>query len=63
VFTREEIAAEVWGGPHLKSSRAMDTHLCRIARKFEAVSGERVVTNVWGDGYKLTATPEKGVEI
>lgn len=62
VFTREEIALEVWG-THIGSSRALDTHLCRAAQKFQAVSGERLITNVWGQGYKLTVTPEKGMEL
>lgn len=53
VFTRDEISWEVWGGPDLKSSRALDSHVSRMAAKFRAAGGEGVVQNVWGRGYKL----------
>jgi DNA-binding response OmpR family regulator len=62
VLGRDEISAEVWGGPSLTRSRALDTHISRMANKFNAVGGERVLHNVWGVGYKLTTTPEKGIE-
>ncbi len=62
VFTRDEISWEVWGGPDLRTSRAMDSHISNMAKKFRAVSpGARVVENVHGRGYKMTANPG-GVE-
>ncbi len=60
VFTRDEISREVWGGPDLKSSRALDSHVSRMAAKFRAAGGDRVVENVWGRGYKLNNA--QGVE-
>lgn len=60
VFTRDEISREVWGGPDLKTSRALDTHVSRMAAKFRAAGGDRVVENVWGRGYKLNNA--QGVE-
>jgi DNA-binding response OmpR family regulator len=62
VLGRDEISQEVWGGPNLTKSRALDTHISRMAQKFRSAGGEAVLHNVWGVGYKLTATPEKGVE-
>jgi DNA-binding response OmpR family regulator len=53
VFTRDEISREVWGGPDLKTSRTLDTHVSRMAAKFRATGGNDVVRNVWGRGYKL----------
>ncbi len=61
VFTRDEISRDVWGGPDLKSSRALDSHVSRMAAKFRAAGGDRVVENVWGRGYKLNNA--QGVEL
>ncbi|MGO9954741.1 MAG: winged-helix domain-containing protein [Solirubrobacteraceae bacterium] len=61
VFTRDEISREVWGGPDLKSSRALDSHVSRMAAKFRAAGGDRVVENVRGRGYKLNNA--QGVEL
>ncbi len=62
VFTRDEISRDVWGGPDLRSSRALDSHVSRMAAKFRAAGGDRVVENVWGRGYKLNNDPQ-GVEL
>jgi DNA-binding response OmpR family regulator len=61
VFSRDEISWEVWGGPELKSSRTMDSHVHRMAQKFRAAGGSEVVQNVWGRGYKLSESG--GVEL
>lgn len=60
VFTRDEISWEVWGGPDVKTSRALDGHMSRMARKFSA-TGSTVIETVHGRGYKLRANPG-GVE-
>jgi DNA-binding response OmpR family regulator len=57
VYTRDEISWEVWGGPDLKSSRSLDSHVSRMAGKFRAAGAQDVVQNVWGQGYKLNNEP------
>ena len=60
VFTRDELSWKVWGGPDIKSSRALDSHVSRMSLKFRAAGASGVVENVWGRGYKLTS--EGGVQ-
>lgn len=62
VFTRDEISWEVWGGPDLKTSRALSTHLHRMAQKFRQAGASEVVQNVWGTGYKLNDPLPEGVQ-
>jgi DNA-binding response OmpR family regulator len=57
VYTRDEISWEVWGGPDLRSSRSLDSHVSRMAGKFRAAGAQDVVQNVWGQGYKLNNEP------
>ena len=54
VFTRNEISWEVWGGPDLRTSRALDSHVHRMAQKFRAAGVDDVVRTVRGRGYKLS---------
>ena len=54
VFTREELLREVWG--YRTPSRTVDSHACRLGRKLSA-SGERLVINVWGIGYRFCDPP------
>lgn len=61
VFTRNEISWEVWGGPDLRTSRALDSHVHRMAQKFRAAGVDDVVRSVWGRGYKLSESG--GVEL
>lgn len=58
VFTRDEISWEVWGGPDLKTSRALDSHVHRMAEKFRGAGGQDVFQNVRGMGYKLSKNVE-----
>lgn len=62
VFSRDEISWEVWGGPDLKTSRALSTHVHRMAQKFRQVGAGELVQNVWGAGYKLNHDTQGGVE-
>jgi two-component system response regulator QseB len=62
VFTKDEISWEVWGGPDLKTSRALSTHLHRMAQKFRQAGASELVQNVWGTGYKLNNDLQGGVE-
>lgn len=62
VFTKDEISWEVWGGPDLKTSRALSTHLHRMAQKFRQAGAGELVQNVWGTGYKLNNELNGGIE-
>lgn len=62
VFSKDEISWEVWGGPDIKTSRALSTHLHRMAQKFKQAGANELVQNVWGTGYKLNNDLEGGVE-
>lgn len=53
VFTKRELAREVWGHSHLQSSRTLDSHACRLRRKL-CVNGHRAISNVWGVGYRYS---------
>ena len=54
VFCREELLRAVWGYRANGSTRAVDSHACRLRRRFEVCGGRRWVINVWGVGYRLT---------
>ncbi|HEY1713104.1 MAG TPA: response regulator transcription factor [Solirubrobacteraceae bacterium] len=55
VVTRDELSRQVWGGPDLRTSRSMDTHMARLNKKLQAAGAGRAVENVWGVGWQLTA--------
>jgi DNA-binding response OmpR family regulator len=54
VFSRDELAAEVWGYQSLGESRAIDVHIRRLRAKLEPF-GDRAppIVTVRGFGYKL----------
>jgi DNA-binding response OmpR family regulator len=53
VFTREELMRGVWGLETFGRTRTLDSHAYRLRRKL-GESGDRLVVNVWGVGYRLT---------
>ena len=53
VFTKEEILRKVWGYKTPGSTRTLDSHACRLRQKLKYASGERLIVNVWGVGYRL----------
>jgi DNA-binding response OmpR family regulator len=54
VFTKEELLYEVWEYRAPARTRTLDSHASRLRRKLrEAGSGDALVENVWGVGYRL----------
>jgi DNA-binding response OmpR family regulator len=52
VFTREELLRGVWGFTNVGRTRTLDSHAYRLRRKL-GVSGDKLLVNVWGIGYRL----------
>lgn len=53
VFTRQELLRTVWGFQSFVPTRTLDSHASRLRKKLTA-QGDRLITNVWGVGYRLT---------
>ena len=54
VFTKEELLCEVWEYRAPARTRTLDSHASRLRRKLrEAGTGQALVENVWGVGYRL----------
>ena len=54
VFTKEELLRELWGYHAGARTRALDSHVSRLRRKFKQVDPTAVLLeNVWGVGYRL----------
>jgi DNA-binding response OmpR family regulator len=54
VFTKEELLHEVWEYRAPARTRTLDSHASRLRRKLrEAATGDALVENVWGVGYRL----------
>lgn len=52
VFTRHELLRDVWGHRCIEGTRTIDSHAARLRKKLTA-HGDRLITNVWGVGYRL----------
>lgn len=54
VFTKAELLFEVWDYRAPARTRTLDSHASRLRRKLrEAGTGDALVENVWGVGYRL----------
>ncbi len=53
VFTREELAAKVWGHDFISSSRTIDVHIKRIREKIEKCSAYTYIHTVHTLGYRF----------
>jgi DNA-binding response OmpR family regulator len=54
VFTKAELLYEVWQYRAPARTRTLDSHASRLRRKLrEAGTGDALVENVWGVGYRL----------
>ena len=59
VVTREEILAEVWNDPSMKSSKTLDMHMSWLRRKLArpgadgSASGEQRISTVRGVGFRF----------
>ncbi|MDI6816899.1 MAG: response regulator transcription factor [Actinomycetota bacterium] len=55
LFTRQDLAARVWGQEFYSSSRTIDVHIRRIRNKIEEHSHFSYIQTVHGLGYKFQA--------
>jgi two-component system response regulator ResD len=55
VFTREELLRDVWQYEFFGDLRTVDTHIKRLREKLNRASAKaaKMITTVWGVGYKL----------
>ncbi len=54
VFNRDQLLAEVWGGPQYIDATTVTVHVRRLREKLEADPAEpRFVQTVWGVGYRF----------
>jgi DNA-binding response OmpR family regulator len=60
LFSRLELAEEIWGYSHLGDTRAIDTHVKNLRRKVEDGSGYLFIETVRGLGYRFRLRPKGG---
>ena len=55
VFSREELLKDVWNYEFFGDLRTVDTHIKRLREKLSkiSVSASKMISTVWGVGYKL----------
>ncbi len=60
VFSREQLLKDVWNYDFFGDLRTVDTHVKRLREKLNKVSPEaaKMITTVWGVGYKLEVPEE-----
>lgn len=60
VFTRETLLRDVWNYEFFGDLRTVDTHVKRLREKLNRASTEasKMITTVWGVGYKLEVPKE-----
>ena len=58
LFTRVDLAEQVWGYAHLGDTRTIDTHVKNVRRKVEDRSRYRYIETVRGSGYRFRVTPK-----
>ena len=59
VYTRDELSREVWGGPDIRGSRAVDQQVSRLRQSLSAAGAQHVIKNVRGHGFKLSTGAER----
>ena len=62
VFSRDELARAVWGGPTAPSSRTVESHICRLRRRLNEAGATDTINNCWGRGYSLLDPMRAGQE-
>jgi len=62
LFSRLELAEQVWGYSHLGDTRTIDTHVKNLRRKVEAGSAYRYIETVRGLGYRFRVRPKDPLE-
>jgi len=58
LFSRVELAEDVWGYNHLGDTRTIDTHVKNLRRKVEDGSAYRYIETVRGLGYRFRLSPK-----
>ncbi|HWD08963.1 MAG TPA: response regulator transcription factor, partial [Actinomycetota bacterium] len=58
LFSRVELAEDVWGYNHLGDTRTIDTHVKNVRRKVETGSAYRYIETVRGLGYRFRLSPK-----
>ncbi len=53
VFSRDELARAVWGGPSAPTGRTVESHICRLRRRLTEAGATDTINNCWGRGYSL----------
>lgn len=59
LFSRLELAEEIWGYTHLGDTRTIDTHVKNLRRKVEDVSAYHFIETVRGLGYRFRLRPKE----
>ena len=62
LFSRLELAEEIWGYSHLGDTRTIDTHVKNLRRKVEDVSTYLFIETVRGLGYRFRLRPKSDRE-
>jgi DNA-binding response OmpR family regulator len=60
LFSRQRLAAEVWGYEHLPSSRTIDVHIRRVRQAVDDASSYDYIQTVHGVGYRFEPEPKAG---
>lgn len=58
VFSKRELAREVWGSEATVCSRTIDSHTSRLRCQLRHAGAPGFVVNCWGVGYKLCEAAE-----
>ncbi|MFC4302602.1 response regulator transcription factor [Cohnella boryungensis] len=53
VFSAEEIFQQVWKEKYFESNNTVMVHISKLRDKLEQEMGRKLVTTVWGVGYKI----------
>jgi len=62
LFSRLELAEEIWGYSHLGDTRTIDTHVKNLRRKVEDASAYLFIETVRGLGYRFRLRPKSSDE-
>lgn len=55
VFSAEEIFQHVWKEKYFESNNTVMVHISKLRDKLEQDAGDKLITTVWGVGYKIDA--------
>jgi len=58
LFSRLELAEEIWGYSHMGDTRTIDTHVKNLRRKIEDASEYQFIETVRGLGYRFRLRPK-----